>query len=191
MNRDVLDGHLGNRSAESHIINYAYDRVCLAHAPVRDVPVPAASLIGGSNGTVTFTRVPNRRIITSFRWRAVTCTWPTPPELALHAIRDILRHEFVASDDPQLELTRTMHTEYSRHGVISRAHPMYRSKQTWHDWVMIRYAKSAAEKARNKSYQERSHADEVFYGDSPDVAKDHHYAPGKILAFVEGGNDTI
>jgi hypothetical protein len=83
-----------------------------------------------------------------------------------------------------LELTRTMHTEYSRHGVIFRAHPMYRSKQAWHDWVMIRYEKSDAEKARNKSYQERSHADEVFYGDSPEVAKDHHYAPGKILAFV-------
>jgi hypothetical protein len=191
MNRGVLDAQLGKRSAESYIINYAYDRVCVAHAPVRDVPVPAASLLGGSNGTVTFTRVPNRRIITSFQWQAASCTWPAPPELALHAIRDTLRHVFVASNDPQLVLTRTLHTEYARHGVIFRAHPMYRSKQAWHDWVMIRYEKSDAEKARNKSYQERSHADEVFYGDSPEVAKDHHYAPGKILAFLDGGNDTI
>jgi hypothetical protein len=90
MNRGVLNAQLGNHSAESYIINYAYDRACVAHAPVRDLLVPAASLLGGSKGTVTFARVPNRRIITSFQWQAATCTWPAPPEPALHAIRDTL-----------------------------------------------------------------------------------------------------
>jgi hypothetical protein len=63
MNRGVLDAQLGKGSAESYIINYAYDRVCVAHAPECDVPVPAASFLGGSNGTVMFTWVPNRRMI--------------------------------------------------------------------------------------------------------------------------------
>jgi hypothetical protein len=140
---------------------------------------------------VTFSWVPNRRSITSFQWQAATCTWPAPPEPALHAIRDTLREAFVGSDNPQLVLTHMMHIEYSRHGVIFRARPMYRSKQAWHDWVMIRYEKSDAKKERNKLYQERYHADEVYHGDSPEVAKDHHYAPGKILAFLDDGNDTI
>lgn len=52
---------------------------------------------------------------------------------------------------------------------------------------MIRYAKSDGDKARNKSYQETSHADKVYYGDSPEQAQDYHYAPGKILAFVDMG----
>jgi hypothetical protein len=111
--------------------------------------------------------------------------------LALHAIPDTLRHAFAASNDQELMLERTIHTEYARHGVIFRAHPMYRSKRAWHDWVMIRYEKSESDKARSKSYQETSHADEVFHGDSPEVAANHHYGPSKILAFVDGVDGNI
>jgi hypothetical protein len=78
MSGGVLYAQLGNRSAESYIINYAYEHVCVVHAPVRDVPVPAASLLGVFNGTVTFAWVRNRCIITSFQWQAATCTWPAP-----------------------------------------------------------------------------------------------------------------
>jgi hypothetical protein len=32
---------------------------------------------------------------------------------------------------------------------------------------------------------EVTHDDEVYHGDPPEVAQKHHYAPGKILCFVE------
>ena len=50
MNRGVLDAQLGNRSAESYIINYAYDRVCLAHAPVRDDCLVGPTELGRLHG---------------------------------------------------------------------------------------------------------------------------------------------
>ena len=56
---------------------------------------------------------------------------------------------------------------------------------------MIRYAKSEIDKARNKTYQENSHDNAVFHGDSPEIARDHYYAPGKILAFVDEGDDNV
>jgi hypothetical protein len=191
MNRGVLDAQLGDRSAETHIINYAHDRVCVANNPVVDLPPPSPSVLGGSQGTAIFARVPSRHLTSSFRWKSAKCPWPAPRQEALFAVRDSLRHEFATSNDPALVLERPLFTEYSRHGVIFRAHPMYRSKQAWYDWVMIRFEKSDLDKARNKTYKEASHDDAVYSGDTPDIAADHHYAPGKILAFVDEGGGTI
>jgi hypothetical protein len=56
---------------------------------------------------------------------------------------------------------------------------------------MFRYEKSDHDKARNKTYLEESHTDAVFTGDDPATADDHHYAPGKILAFVEADNGQL
>lgn len=189
MNRSVLDAQLANRSAESHIIKYAYDRICVAHERVVDPGPPDAPRVGGSRGVVVFKRGTGRDITTSFCWKLGT-NMP-PEERACHAIRDAIRHRFAASQDPGLIVTCAMHTEYRREGVIFRAHPEYRSRHPWYDWVMFRYAKSELDIARNRTYQEASHTDAVFYGDPPEIARDHHYAPGKILAFVNTGDDHI
>jgi hypothetical protein len=51
--------------------------------------------------------------------------------------------------------------------------------------------KSAQDAARRKSYMETTHDDEVFHGDPPTIAHDHHYAPGKILCFVQAPGKTL
>ena len=189
MNRSVLDAQLGNRSAESHIIKYAYDRICVAHECYHDPTNIEPSQLRGSRGYVAFTRSPGRTINTAFCWKYGTGS--PPPMRAFNVIRDTVRHRFAESPDPALVVTCAIHTEYARQGVIFRAHPHYRSKHPWHDWVMIRYEKSDLDKARNKTYQEASHTDAVFHGDTPEIASEHHYAPGKILAFVDTGANQI
>ena len=191
MNRGVLDAQLGERTAETYMINYAHDRVCVANDPIVNTAPPPAFKLGGSKGIATFARVPGRGLVSTFCWKSAKCDHPSPKEEALFAIRDSLRHEFAMSDDHTLMMHRRLFTEYSRHGVLFRAHPMYRSKQAWYDWVMIRYEKSDLDKARNKTYKEASHDDAVYSGDTQEIAANHHYAPGKILAFVDGGDGTI
>jgi hypothetical protein len=51
---------------------------------------------------------------------------------------------------------------------------------------MFRYKKSEQDSAGRKPYSmEETHDDEVFHGDPLDIAHKHHYAPGKILCFVQ------
>jgi hypothetical protein len=38
---------------------------------------------------------------------------------------------------------------------------------------------------------EVTHDDEVYHGDPPDIAHKHHYAPGKIMCFVEKDNKPL
>jgi hypothetical protein len=45
--------------------------------------------------------------------------------------------------------------------------------------------------ARRKSYMETTHDDEVYHGDRPTIAHNHHYAPGKILCFVQAPGKTL
>jgi hypothetical protein len=57
---------------------------------------------------------------------------------------------------------------------------------------MYRYEKSAQDVAcGGKSYMEVTHDDEVYHGDPPDIAQKHHYAPGKILCFVDEDKKSL
>lgn len=189
-NRSLLDIQIGTRSAEAHIINYAYERICVASDPPGDATDPGTGP-RGSRGRVSIRRGTGRRPQVSFAWKPGGCTGPPPPSLALDAIREYDRHFFCPGSDPNLVVTRNVFTEYLRDGITFRAHPLYRSEQAWHDWVMFRYEKSDNDKARNKTYREESHTDAVFAGDDPATSDDHHYAPGKILAFVEADNGQL
>jgi hypothetical protein len=37
----------------------------------------------------------------------------------------------------------------------------------------------------------QGHADKVFHGDPPEIATKHHYAPGKIVCFVQVDSATL
>jgi hypothetical protein len=61
----------------------------------------------------------------------------------------------------------------------------------WYDWAMFRYEKSERDAACRKSYMETTHGDEVFHGNPPTIAHNRHYAPGKILCFVQAPGKTL
>jgi hypothetical protein len=191
MNWSLLDIQIATRAAEAHIIDYAHDRICVAHDPPAEDPELSTGH-RGSRGYISIRCGMGRRLATSFVWKNAGCTWPWPPSLTLDAIRDSVRPWFCPGSDPELVVKHHYFTEYIRDRITFRAHPFYRSEQAWHDWVMFRNEKTDANMARNKSYQEESHDDEVFFaGDDTETAKNHHYALGKILAFVEEDDGTV
>ena len=69
-------------------------------------------------------------------------------------------------------------TEYKRGKAIFRGHADYRHTGPWYDWVMLRWAR---EDNQRYAGDVRCHA---AYGDDPTIAREHLYAPGKILGFV-------
>jgi hypothetical protein len=69
-------------------------------------------------------------------------------------------------------------TEYRRSGAIFCGHANYRSQGPWYNWVMLRWA-------RQDNQRYAGDADcQAAYGDNEATAREHLYAPGKMLGFV-------
>ena len=189
MNRSCLDAQIGNRSAESYIINYAHDRIC-SISTVSDTTTVARATnsTNGSTGTVIVSRKLNGQLDIQFNWNIPNCTWAHPCQLVMDAIARWVKPLFSGPGNNQRVVKRQLVTEYNRQGIIFRAHPYYsKSGRAWYDWVMIRYVKEGNANAQDRSYFDPD--DEVYYGDDVAVASNYHYAPGKILAFVRDDND--
>jgi hypothetical protein len=129
--------------------------------------------------------------VSEFAWTAARARCPPFPASVVTCLENAHRGYFWGAHDEYLPLTLVLFTEYKRNGQLFRAHPAYRGGRPWHDWAMFQYEKSAQDAARRKSYMETTHDDEVFHGDPPTIAHNHHYAPGKILCFVQAPGKTL
>jgi hypothetical protein len=188
MNRKLLDSQIGTRLAEAYIVNYSHDRVCnedqLPAAP--DTSKTCGRGTQSSTGTLAITRPRGNRLVSDFVWTSARVGCPPFPRMAIACLEKTHRGYFSDADPNEVRtLNLVLFTEYKRNGQLFHAHPAYRGGLPWHDWAMFRYAKSAQDVARGKSYMEVTHDDEVYHGDPPDIAQKHHYTPGKILCFVE------
>ena len=83
--------------------------------------------------------------------------------------------------------TIVVHSEVVKDGVLYRAHPFYyTAKRPWYDFAMIRFGKDNL--TDNFAVQECF----AWHGDPDNIREDHHYAPGRILAFLhEQTNEVI
>ena len=77
--------------------------------------------------------------------------------------------------------------EYTRGGVLFRAHPNYRQKGPWYDWAMFRWAKEGGTRDKNQSKINSC----AHYGDPAATAHRYTYAPAKILGFVFEGLSAV
>jgi hypothetical protein len=69
-------------------------------------------------------------------------------------------------------------TEYRRSEAIFCGHANYCLQGPWYNWVMLRWA-------REDNQRYAGDADcQASYGDNEATAREHLYAPGKILGFV-------
>ena len=193
MNRTLLDSQIGSRSAEAYIVNYAHDRICNQdNAP----PQPNTDEYCGrglqsSAGNLVLTQATGNRITSVFAWTSARAECPPFPAAVAVCLETAYRGYFGHAGNEHVQCTLVLFTEYKRNGQLFRAHPAYRGGRPWHDWAMFRYEKSGRDVARCKSYMETTHDDEVFNGDPSTIAPNHHYAPGKILCFVQAPDNTL
>jgi hypothetical protein len=112
--------------------------------------------------------------------------------MAIECLENTNRAFFSGADPNEgRTLNLVIFTDYKRNGQLFRAHPAYRGGLVWHDWAIFRYENNAQDVARWKSYLEVTHDDEVYHGDPLDITHKYHYAPCKILCFVEEDNEPL
>ena len=137
----------------------------------------------GTTGILTVAKV-NNEITTSMRWNSKNIIAAELPDFALKFFVKLFRNTQPACNKMKFKIL----TEHKRNGVIFRSHPLYRSKQAWHDWCMFRYEK---ENKNKRNWNTSVHGDMVHFGDDEETSQDYDYAPGKVLTFVENNDGTV
>ena len=196
MHRNTLDYQIGTRHAESYIINHCSERMQPESEDEDEQKQSADTSFSGksirsSHGILTLTRGGRGTMNYVFEWSNTTPISKNFPSEVLKFIANSFYSEFHNQTYCHDTMNLKLFTDYRRDGIIFRAHPNYKKNGSWNDWAMFRYAKSDRDLATNKSYRERSHADEVYFGDNPETESEYHYAPGKLCAFVEMPDETI
>jgi hypothetical protein len=186
--RHILDKQIGDRCAETHIVDYCYSRMMASEMELNKNTIDLKQTNNseyGTKGLLTFNRDNNNNAVTyTMVWSTKTTLDADLPTLAIA----FLEKEFKQSLPRLCSKTYKIVTEHQREGQVFRAHPLYRSKQAWHDWCMFRFAK---EDGDNKDWHEATFPDNVHFGDDDETANQCHYAPGKILAFVQQEDDSV
>ena len=201
--RETLDMQLATRAHESFVIDYCYNKMQFQKG-IREKKKnnncgddkDEAISYNSSKCTVRMIKKPKGQVDLHYTW-TTNCGKRkknrTIEDLKFDGMVDrYLKNYFREKcvEDPQLmSLEVMLVTEYNREGVVFRAHPSYRNKLPWHDWVMIRYEKGDEDIRKRKSYILNT-SDRVYFGDDPKNVDFYHYAPGKILAFMREKNTT-
>ena len=167
-----LDKQLGNRLSEGYIIDFAY-------AMINESQNEAAK------EDQTFTGFPTRT--GKFDLTYGEMLDGTDYILSKNKTADAQSEEFLQFlvthlwlEDNGSKETRTLYTEYVRDGVIFRAHPNYRSKGPWHDWVTCQYEKCPGFSFQNKTKAKLSR---IGFGMEDEDYENFYYVPGQILGF--------
>ena len=193
MNRETLDGQIGNRASETYVIDYCYEHMLRENE--REEINADDTYIGKSpktsHGKLKLTKGLNGKMNYKFDWSKTTYYDKHFDNDALQCVADYFVTDFYHNTDTLSCLELTMFTCYRRHGVIFRAHPSYKNKRSWYDWVMLRFEKNERDVRHNKDYKATTYLDEVYFGDSEEIASSHHYAPCKLMGFVEMPDQSI
>ena len=191
--RDTFDWQVGNRFAETFLIDTAMHRMTFDYEGKiqSDKGLSTETNYGWTGRGVLVVSVRRRHDIGyDFEWENKShvnsntefdesvfqflCQWTVDTwEEPLHLI------------PPHIEYK--MKTSLKKDGIIYRADPSCRG-QRWHDWVMLRWRKEPNDRFtynRSKVYN----IDHTF-GDPPEMMIDHHYAPAQLLAFVQNVDGT-
>jgi hypothetical protein len=185
--RETLDEQIGNRNAESFIINSAFQTMTAALLAKQK-----ADIVNHDDGAGKIARTASKALLYVYKDnRVVTLSLPQwsgadngniQPCLALFLQDHFGRLPALAVFDHNRRLAHArveLATEYTRGGEMFRSNPNYRQGGPWLDWTMFRWAKEGT-KSKNKSKEESN----VHYGDDEDIKDNYTYAPGMILGFI-------
>ena len=175
--RAVFDEQLGRRIAERYTIDTAYQRMTFDYGVLRPKAPPRHSNI-----------IPRHASTASYQIRLENGLVVRPgdgaslPTWISQSIVDSLTHTY-GVDRTATELTLDIHTEYLRQGELLRAHPRYRGGTPWHDWAVFRWQRERGDK---RDYNRSVYDSHIHYGDGTTSSRKHHYAPARLLGFVNG-----
>ncbi len=186
--RETLDGQIATRNAESFIINSAYQRMTAMaqnNTECDDTGFPEGITINGSKALVYVFK-------DGRNYSSDPPMWNNTNQGPLHPWYKAFLETHYGSQPArpccndkirEAHMCVRISAEYTRGGVVFRAHPNYRKKGPWYDWAMFRWAKEGGKKDKNRSTIDSC----VHYGDPASTAHRYTYAPGKILGFVFDG----
>ena len=182
---ELLDRQLGQRVSDAYIVDMAYQRMTCQY----DRLLPSSSLVQlpglSSQGSKGWLFVKKYDLLPStgsldlvntkkehFSEEMVEC-------LVQHYAAQPASHRPHIGPGGQYYHRRLyLSTEYKRGKAIFRGHADYRHTGPWYDWVMLRWARED-----NQRYAGDARC-QAAYGDDPTIAREHLYAPGKILGLV-------
>ena len=176
------DKQVGQRVAESYIINYCFDRMQHKQS---DLPIQKLQLTipqQSSKGLLTLSRGSKGKICYSFIWTTKTLAGKEDTINFQIMAFECLSHQFKNKITSQNSVQIKIFTEYTRNDSLFRAHPFYsKSDSPWYDWVMLRFGKD------RHSYKCTTY--KAWLGDDDETALQHSYAPAKILLFCQDPDD--
>ena len=182
---EVLDRQLGQRVSDAYIVDMAYQRMATHY----DKPLHVSSSLVQTTG-LSSQGSKGWLFVDTNAFPAVPCfdlMYSKADHFSDEMVDFLVEHyaALPASQPPVIgpycrPFHRRLHlsTEYKRSGAIFRGHADYRQTGPWYDWVMLRWA-------REDNQRYAGDADcQAAYGDNDAMAKEHLYAPGRILGFV-------
>ena len=185
---EVFDRQLGQRVSDSYIIDMAYQRMTTSLDSKQPPGQSLAETKGLSNqGSKTWVSIATGNSVPAqlhFDSHSKGQDHFSPVMIAFlqshyGAFPPVITGPTNPEDEHVVMPQVRLGTEYKRAGTIFRGHPNYRQDGPWYDWVMLRWARE-----NNQNYTQPAEC-QAGYGDDASIAKDHLYAPGQILGFVE------
>ena len=82
------------------------------------------------------------------------------------------------------EKTFELHTEYHRNGVIFRAHPRFRSANSWNDWVTCQFERDEG----TTQSKDEAKSCRVAYGLDVEDYEKNYYVPAQLFGFFESNH---
>src|SRR6056300_790498 len=180
-NRSKLDKQLGDRLHETYVINTAFDNLQSQKdnaGQVAEVVIKPQNYIPSNCATALLRLTQEGNGMTQ---SSNSAHFVVSEDIVVFLQN--LYHTHVFRDNA----TIVVHSEVVKDGVLYRAHPFYyTAKRPWYDFAMIRFGKDNL--TDNFAVQECF----AWHGDPDNIREDHHYAPGRILAFLhEQTNEVI
>jgi hypothetical protein len=203
--RATMDWQVGNRVAESYIIDTALAKMQTAQGILNPASLPPLNLTNGSGISHHSSKaIVYCHITPTGNHTPPFCTveWLTKSHPGYAILPSTLEYIaiFHAAKAPEPCVTSTgvrahigihFFTEYQRNGHIFRAHSDYRSDGAWYDWVMIKWARDM-ENTSNRFTGRGHDNNHVHYEDQEYEEDAADYAPGRICGFIqEPGSDLI
>ena len=181
--RSVLDWQVGNRFAESYIIQSAYAKMT----------VPLNNKVNEHEGEVMtgITKNASKATITVHRRGEDfdgNITWQSPTPAVLHPKIMGSMYSLIGDRIPENEDTVTVFfaSEFHHDGETYRGHPNFRGNGPWYDWAIFLWDNDLGQQQITTTSDPCPH-----YGHSVEYDDSFHYAPGQIYGFLEWDSGDI
>ena len=178
-----MDHQIAKRTAEGYIINFAIDS--MSKTDVLKVSKSTYKGIGKNS------HISN---MTAEKYGDYTFQDKNKHPLAyerrvMDTISDFIHQNYFSLPECNNYIEVQLFTEYKTDDNIFRAHPNYRDKGPWHDWVLVRWIGNARRHQSFRFAKEDHKRLQIDFGDNVPGKDNYCYSPAQLLCFFQLEDD--